>query len=177
MREKLKKNRRVLWVIGCCVLLAGIVFLVQMILSLAGVETSEEAPAFSGSSPTALDETQRDGANGIAIATLPFDFADSGQISAYRCGETLESWSLMSEQSCTSYAQSVLESIQLQELELVEAGFMDLSGECWGCVFKGANDESLMVVLMPERPFSPRSDNNQLVVNVIHYLQPDWNGE
>jgi len=177
MREKPKKRQRALWVLGICVSLAGILLVVHMILSPTGVEMGEEAPALSGSASTAFGETQREGTNGIAIAPLPFAFADSGQVSSYRRGETLESWSLVSERSCLSYAQSVLESIQLQELKLHEAGFMDLSGECWGCVFSGANDESLMVVLMPERPFSPRSESNRLVVNIIHYLQPDWNEE
>jgi hypothetical protein len=84
--------------------------------------------------------------------------------------ETLESWKLLSDLSCADYARKVLASIQEQNFELVEAGFMDLSGECWGCVFKGAQGEALSVLLMPLHLFSPRSESNVLTVTVLHYL-------
>ncbi len=108
---------------------------------------------------------------GVTLPPLPL--AAFEQVSEYQRSATVESWRLVTSESCADYALRVLESLQAQDVELLEAGFMDLSGENWGCVFKGANDESFSIVLMPERPFSPRSETNLLVVNVLHYLVPE----
>lgn len=94
-------------------------------------------------------------------------------VSGYQRVETLESWKLLSDSSCADYALAVLETLHAQDLELEQAGFMDVSGECWGCVFTGSDGEALSITLIPERPFSPRSDSNLLVVNVLHYLEPE----
>ena len=173
MKAKSKHNREVFLILTCCVLVAGAAILCEKLLFSTEAGMHPETSADSGMVLPALVETQQGEASSVVIAALPIVFADSGRIDEYRRAETLESWKLISELPCSDYALSVLESISSQGFELVEAGFMDLSGECWGCVFSGANGESLSVILMPERPFSPRSDTNRLVVNILHYLQPE----
>ena len=103
---------------------------------------------------------------------LPFELAEFEYIEEYRHFPTLDSWKLSSDLACAEYAMALLESLQSQGFELIEAGYMDLSGECWGCVLRSADGESLSVMLIPERPFSPRSSANRLVVTILRYLQP-----
>lgn len=105
------------------------------------------------------------------VPSLPFTLSDTTAITNYQCSQTLESWQLLSSKSCADYALSVLEDLRTQDLELVKAGFMDISGESWGCVFIGAQGQSLAVTLIPERPFSSRSDKNLLVVSMLHYFE------
>ena len=109
----------------------------------------------------------------IASPELPLRLSDSDHAVEYRRAETLESWRLLSDESCADYALTILEDIHAQGFELVEAGFMDVSGESWGCVFMGSNGESLSIMLVPERPFSSRSEANLLVVNILHYLEQE----
>lgn len=104
---------------------------------------------------------------------LPIQLLDFASGSEYHHAESLESWKIIREESCADYALKVLESIQSQGLGLVQAGFMDLHGECWGCVFIGSSGESMQITLMPKRPFSPRSEANPLVVNVLHYFEQE----
>ena len=106
-----------------------------------------------------------------ARTELPLRLSDFESGGEYQCSETLESWRFLSSASCTDVAIGILEEIHEQQFELLEAGYMDLSGECWGCVFIGSEGESLSVMLIPERPFSSRSDANLLVVNVLHFKE------
>ncbi|MDR1358652.1 MAG: hypothetical protein LBJ48_04795 [Coriobacteriales bacterium] len=111
--------------------------------------------------------------SGTASPALPLGLESLRQSGEYRRAETLESWRLLSDASCADYALAVLEDVHRQGYELVQAGFMDLKGESWGCVLTGSNGESLSVMLMPQHPFSPRSDANLLAVNILHYLEPE----
>lgn len=105
----------------------------------------------------------------VNLPPVPLDVGNYTGAYEYQAAQTLESWQLTTTEECASYALSVLESIKVQNLELVEAGFLDVSGQSWGCVVVGPEGESLQVTLIPERPFSSRSDENPLVVRVLRY--------
>jgi len=173
VKQSNKPQHRALLTLTCCVLIVAAVIGLRMLLLSAEQEPDPEATTVLQRDFAASEEEQQGSMSAIATAELPFKLTESGRVEEYRRYKTLESWKLTSELSCSEYAQGVLRSLQSQNLELIEAGYMDLSGECWGCVFIGANNESLSVMLLPERPFSPRSDNNRLVVNILHYLQPE----
>lgn len=137
-------------------------------------DTSTNTPQQNTSDSTVVGSNSEEPQSLIApelpVQLLDLDFAFGSE---YHQAESLESWKIIREESCADYALKVLEGIHSQGLELVQAGFMDLQGECWGCVFIGSNGESMQITLMPERPFSPRSEANLLVVNVLHYFEQE----
>ncbi|MCL2807712.1 MAG: hypothetical protein FWD27_06100 [Coriobacteriia bacterium] len=156
----------------CCVLVAVAACLCWILFAFEQKEDRQELPTPPTVAYASEVETPMREVSSFAVRP-PFPFAQVERVDEYRHAETLESWRLISELSCSDYALAVLEYLHSQGLELLEAGYMDLSGQSWGCVFKGANNESFSVILMPERPLSPRSDTNRLVVNILHYLQPE----
>jgi len=173
VRARLKTSRRAPLLLAGSALVIGMALLGMALLGPSEAEVSVGIQAESGSAPLPYEGAEPGALPALVAAPLPFELAEAGWVHEYQRGETLESWKFISELPCADYAINVIESIQSEGLELIEAGYMDLSGECWGCVFIGANNESLMVILLPERPFSPRSDTNKLAVNIIHYLQPE----
>ncbi|MDR3136871.1 MAG: hypothetical protein LBU07_05630 [Coriobacteriales bacterium] len=90
----------------------------------------------------------------------------------YTRGTALESWQFTSSVSCADYARMTLLSLQASGARLIEAGYLDLIGECWGCVIQDNLSRSFNITLMPQEVFKSRSDANQLLVTVIHYLEP-----
>lgn len=102
---------------------------------------------------------------------MPVELPGSKQHGTYYRAETLESWQYLREESCKAYAITVLEQVHAAQYEFIQAGFLDLSGQSWGCVFTDEGGSSISITLLPERPFSSRSNDNRLVVNVIRYLE------
>jgi hypothetical protein len=90
----------------------------------------------------------------------------------YNRGEATESWQFTSSLDCADYARASLLSLQASGARLEHAGYLDLSGEAWGCVVQDAQDRSLSVILLPEQAFAPRSAQNLLKVTVMRYLEP-----
>lgn len=107
---------------------------------------------------------------GTASPAVPVALPGASQGCTYYRAETLESWRFISEESCEEYALTVLEHVQAAHYEFVQAGFLDLSGQSWGCVFVGEDGASVSVTLLPEQPFSTRSSSNKLTVTIIRYL-------
>lgn len=133
--------------------------------------SAESAEVMSADESTANAQDRVAAELASAPARLPLQLAGCAQVNEYQRTDTLESWRLLSNETCADFALLVLNALQEQEVELVQAGFMDISGESWGCVYIDSNGESLSVTLMPQSPFSPRSNSNVLAVTVIHYLQ------
>lgn len=103
----------------------------------------------------------------------PLPSMEEGSSYHYERTETLESWQWTSDGTCAAVALEILEDIQQQTYELTQAGFMDISGECWGCVFTTTAGEVCMVTLIPLEPFSTRSSDNPLAVSILHYFEPE----
>ncbi len=166
------KRRRVPFAIS--LLVAGIVFVGVVSLIALAPSTQEWTPLEQAQQSTLMpnaDETRDEQAVSMT-PDLPLQLSVSSQVNRYHRADTLESWKILSEKSCADFALIVLEAIHAQKGELLQAGFMDLSGECWGCVFT-ENGNSISVMLMPEHPFSPRSEDNLLVVSILHYLEQE----
>jgi len=164
-------RRRVLTVLGCTLLLVGLTFFGWRLLHSDDPEIEPANLAVAESSSPLPGEPRQSSLS--SAVPVPFSGLEGfGRVNEYQQTQTLESWRIVSEQSCSTYASEALAAIQSQNLELVEAGYMDLSGESWGCVLRGADNESFLITLIPEHPFSPRSDTNRLVVNILYYLQP-----
>lgn len=131
-------------------------------------------PSVSFSAPANPTEPETIPLDSFQAATtaVPFALAGFEYNQEYHRFSTLERWKYQSDLACAEYARALLGSLRSQGLELVEAGYMDLSGECWSCILTDANNAVITVTLIPERPFSPRSSTNCLVVTVLRYLQP-----
>jgi hypothetical protein len=57
-------------------------------------------------------------------------------------------------------------------MRLVEAGYLDLSGEAWGCTLEDDGEASLIITLIPEKPFRQRSAANPLRMTLIRTAVP-----
>jgi hypothetical protein len=57
-------------------------------------------------------------------------------------------------------------------MELVEAGYLDLFGEAWGCALEDNGEASFTIILIPEQPFSQRSASNLLRMTMIRTAVP-----
>ncbi|MDR1089082.1 MAG: hypothetical protein LBL23_07420 [Coriobacteriales bacterium] len=178
MKRRRTQQRTVLATAVAAASVVAVLWFCWPLFSPVGEEQVGDAPQLFSTAESAAEavlsaeeDTGTPGMDGSAmlpVAPLQLDgFRQSGE---YERAQTLESWRLVSDASCADYALGVLEDIHRQGFELVHAGFMDLSGESWGCVFTGSSGEAVSVMLLPERPFSPRSDANPLVVNILHYF-------
>ncbi len=164
-----------MWYWAAAPLLSGDTVLARA--PLAGINTEGDATADTDAETedSTANRYNRGAASrvtGITIlpAEFPLRLLGFTPQSNYQRQQTLESWHFTSEAACVDIATRVLETLRAGQFKLVQAGFMDVSGESWGCVFTGAQGESCAITLVPEHPFSPRSSDNGLVVSFIHYL-------
>jgi hypothetical protein len=58
--------------------------------------------------------------------------------------------------------------------ELVEAGYMDLLGQAWGCTVQGGQGESLVIALRPAVAGAARCSSNPLQATIIRIGMADW---
>jgi hypothetical protein len=105
--------------------------------------------------------------------SCPVPLPKASSSANYTRTSNIETWKLTSDLSCASYAQTVLQILQPTGTELIHAGYLDLSGQCWGCVIRTADDESIIISLLPQSIFSDRNESNPLEVTVIRMLAPE----
>jgi hypothetical protein len=79
----------------------------------------------------------------------------------------------LSAESCTELAREILFQLRDAGTELVKAGYLDLSGEAWGCTVACVDGSSLIVTLIPQALGQARSESNPLRVSVVHILVPE----
>lgn len=91
---------------------------------------------------------------------------------SYQEGSLCESWKGYSQQSCSSAARELLLALEASGAQLVYSGYLDLSGETWGCSVKGEQDESLMLTLVPQHPGAARNEQNPLCMTIVHIKAP-----
>jgi hypothetical protein len=102
----------------------------------------------------------------------PFVFPASLRPQGYEQGRYTETWRAVSNESCRDIARELLLQLRGSGMELVEAGYLDLFGEAWGCTLEDAGEASITIVLIPERPFSQRSTSNPLRMTLIRTTVP-----
>lgn len=171
--KSLRVHKSSLLLLGFAVSALALMVALSVSLLAPSQNESEQGPAIEPSlaTTTATDDSAESNTSELSAPELPLELTIVAEQSEYHAAETLERWRLLSDATCADYALAVLESIHAQDLELVQAGFMDVSGESWGCVFIGNTGESLAITLIPENPFSSRSESNQLVVSILRYLE------
>ena len=86
----------------------------------------------------------------------------------YRQGKSVESWHGYSTSDCRSVAREMLMGLEEDGFELVKAGFLDLSGDAWGCTVKTPGNGSLVISLIPERLGESSGKNNRLSITIVH---------
>ena len=86
----------------------------------------------------------------------------------YREGRNVESWHGYTASDCRRVAREMLLGLEEDGFELVKAGFLDLSGNAWGCTAKTQHNSSLVISLIPERLGASNGKNNRLLITVVH---------
>jgi hypothetical protein len=112
------------------------------------------------------------GGVGVFIKSPPFVLPASLQPRAYEKGNSIETWEAVSDGSCRDVARDLLLRLRGSGMELVEAGYLDLFGEAWGCVLEDNGEASLAIVLIPEEPFRQRGASNLLRMTMIRTAVP-----
>jgi len=119
--------------------------------------TSSDAMSSDDRTADGRAASERDDASTIAddATALPSPIAlpePHGPV-FYRRGVNIESWSTQAEVSCQEYARPLLYALSDAGTNLVEAGYLDLFGNVWGCV---AQSESgvFTITIETRRPAS-----------------------
>jgi hypothetical protein len=102
----------------------------------------------------------------------PFSLPPSLQPQGYEAGRYVESWRAVSDEPCRDVAKDLLTELRSSGFELVEAGYLDLFGEAWGCTLKGDGAASLTITLIPARPLQRRSADNPLQMVLVWAAMP-----
>jgi hypothetical protein len=108
----------------------------------------------------------------VFIQSPPFALPASLQPKGYEKGNSIETWEAVSDGSCRDVARDLLLRLRTSGMELVEAGYLDLFGEAWGCTLEDNDEASLTIVLIPEAPFKQRSAANLLRMTMIRIALP-----
>jgi hypothetical protein len=109
---------------------------------------------------------------GVFTQSPPFVLPASLQPRAYEKGNSIETWEAVSEGSCRDVARDLLLRLRDSGMKLVEAGYLDLFGEAWGCALEDNGEASLTIVLVPEEPFKQRGASNLLRMIMIRTAVP-----
>jgi hypothetical protein len=91
---------------------------------------------------------------------------------AYNRATASESWRLRNGSGCREAAQELLYNLRAQGCELVQAGYLDLSGEAWGCSVQEGGGAVWTLTLMPQVPLAERSATNQLNLVATRFMAP-----
>ena len=111
---------------------------------------------------------------GVAVKKdCPLMVPESISSLSYQEGNLCESWKGYSQQSCSSVARELLLALEASGAQLAHSGYLDLSGEAWGCSAKGEQSESLTVTLIPQLLGTVRNEGNQLCLTIVHIKAPD----
>ena len=130
------------------------------------IEESELADQYGGRGGGNIDVDAvasmdyEDDFDGMPIA-IPIEWAFS-ECTSTPGGTT---WTYKSDDDASECAKAVLESLEQSGATLMESGFLDVSGNAWGCA-ADMNDgsSSVMVTMIPQ---SSIEDETQLVIRVV----------
>ncbi|MDR2586660.1 MAG: hypothetical protein LBC23_00180 [Coriobacteriales bacterium] len=92
---------------------------------------------------------------------------------AYKRGVTVERWQASSAMSCRDAARELLLILQEEGFELVKAGYLDVSGEIWGCTVKTSEGASLVISLVPKSLGALRDEQNKLTLTIVRITSPE----
>jgi len=99
---------------------------------------------------------------------------------SYRHGVYTEAWSTQSESSIQEYARDILYVLYEMGTVLVEAGYLDLFGNNWGCVAQSERIGVLTLTIKVTRSTAPTfsgfpgsSNTNILEVSIVRTLPPE----
>ncbi|MDR1013578.1 MAG: hypothetical protein LBL86_01175 [Coriobacteriales bacterium] len=97
----------------------------------------------------------------------PFALPASLRPRGYEKGTYVETWRAVSDGSCREVARELLLRLRESGMELVEADYLDLFGEAWGCVLRDHGEASLSITLVPERLLRERDGSNPLRMTLV----------
>jgi len=123
-------------------------------------------PAFSGS------EFRSSVYGDTCPVRLPQDCVQT----RYEPGIATESWHGYSIQECREAAKGLLQALEEDGYVLVQAGFLDLSREAWGCVVQAWDQSAFIITLIPENrqvSGNPSYSGNTLRITVVHIRVPE----
>jgi hypothetical protein len=137
-------------------------------------ERGEEADGNDSAGGADEDNLATESQDGVRvfIQNPPFVLPASLQPRGYEKGSGIETWKAVSDGSCRDVARDLLLRLRDSGMELVEAGYLDLFGEAWGCVLEDNGEASLTIVLIPEEPFRQRGASNLLRMTMIRTAVP-----
>ncbi|MDR0347244.1 MAG: hypothetical protein LBH56_02590 [Coriobacteriales bacterium] len=131
-------------------------------------DSPAEAKLFGWNKDAGLDGDE----DGTFLCAPPVPLPPSLRPHGYTRGTNIETWKARGEASCKDVAKELLLELQRSGMKLVEAGYLDLYGEAWGCTLDERGEASLVIMLIPEKPLALRSETNQLCVTVIRTSLP-----
>jgi hypothetical protein len=105
---------------------------------------------------------------------LPITLPASLRPRGYEKGTHIETWRAISDASCRDVARELLLELRTSDMRLVEANYLDLSGEAWGCTLEDEGRASVTVVLIAKRPFGKRDASNPLCMTLIRTAVPEY---
>ena len=109
---------------------------------------SDSDPAASDPvAPDTPDSNAPDAENAVCPVALP---QPHGFV-RYQRGVTIETWTAQAQASCQEYARALLYSLYDAGVTLVEAGYLDLFGNNWGCVLQSETEGSIIVTLRAQQ--------------------------
>ena len=125
-----------------------------------------KTPAFNGSEygPSVYGD--------ICPVKLPQDCV----FTRYEPGVATESWHGYSVLECREAARGLLQALEEDGYVMVQAGFLDLSREGWGCVVQALDQSAFIITLIPENRQifgNPSYFGNTLHITVVHIKMPE----
>jgi len=108
-----------------------------------------------------------------SAASCPIQVLASCGRLEYQRGANTETWKTETSQDGTELACNVLLELQEQGCQLVQYGYLDVSGLAWGCLVSCPDGSALSVTLIPQQLGQPAGDNNPLQVTALRFLVPE----
>ena len=105
----------------------------------------------------------------------PIDLPLPHEYVTYHRGQNIEVWNTQASAACDEYACDVLWALYDAGAELVEAGFLDLFGNNWGCVVQSDALGVLTVTLQTAQPSSGTASSARtvLLVTIVRTFVPE----
>ncbi|MDR2197759.1 MAG: hypothetical protein LBO07_07365 [Coriobacteriales bacterium] len=118
------------------------------------------------------DTSSVPGSASFAMTPCPVAMPPDTTALEYQRTSTTERWRGLSEGGCEEVARGILQNLQAAGVELVTAGYLDLSGEAWGCTVACADGSSQVISLVPQALGQGRNENNRLQISVVRISPP-----
>lgn len=173
-----------------CVLL--VIWAVSFFLSRAQSDASRggltTVPQASETQPEEIGLEGRTGDDAVSLVGRPVDYK-AGQVlntedvcpvrlppecirTTHTQRAVSESWRATSMRQCCDVARDILLNLQEDGFELVKAGFLDISGEAWGCTVVSAQGETMVITLVPQTLGLGIGQDNRLQITITHIGVP-----